>query len=867
MNSQPCTSQSGAQCSDDLRRALVRAGGQLAGVDYVEVYPDGLTLCVRFFGQPPAGLDRENLLIEGGERITGIQVTDAEFEQHEDGDVCLRVSVDRTGDFSSYCLCLIEPERRTSRCSDDPLPAPVPRLRPVPAGIDPRYACAAFSFRIDCPSDLDCLAPPCATPPAAPAPAIDYLARDFNSFRRLLLDRMSSVMPDWRERHLPDLGVTVVEVLAYIADQFSYTLDAVATEAYLGTARRRISVRRHARLLDYRMHEGCNARAWLTVETSAEIALPLSELVFAAPPPQQQVVVPGLKSWRELQRIDQATLFQAIDLGGDGKLHLSVARNEIHFYTWHNQGCCLPAGATNATLRDSDDTAPDEEPRRTLHLAAGDVLIFEEIRSGVTGSGADADPARRHAVRLTGVTELHDPLDRSLLLDIEWDRADALPWALCLSARTAAPDCRWVECAVARGNVVLVDHGIGVERGDDSWVVGEDSTQGCCACDGMAADITSTPAPFNPTLARDGLTWAVPLPTEPAPATSMLTQDPRQALPQLRLDRGWAVPPDSSQIVWEDSYGWHAVPDLLASERDDQVFVTEVDDEGYAHLRFGSGDDGRVPPAHSRFRARYRIGNGAAGNVGHDTIVWIAVRNGLLSGVELHPRNPMAATGGREPEPVADVKQYAPRAYGRVLERAIAAADYAEIAANDARIQGAYAELVWSGSWYEAAVALDRYASAADDPLLETQTQERLQMVRRIGHDLRLLPALRVPLRIAMDICVAPGAIRAEVKRALSDALSNRRLADGKLGLFHEDRLQFGQDIRASVLVALAQQTEGVAHVTMVAFARADAATADAQRTLADGLLPIAADEIAQLDGNPDFPERGTLTLNVRGGR
>ena len=70
-------------------------------------------------------------------------------------------------------------------------------------------------------------------------------------------------MPDWRERNPADLGITLVELLAYAGDQLSYYQDAVATEAYLGTARRRTSVRRHARLVDYPMHDGANARAWL----------------------------------------------------------------------------------------------------------------------------------------------------------------------------------------------------------------------------------------------------------------------------------------------------------------------------------------------------------------------------------------------------------------------------------------------------------------------------------------------------------------------------------------------------------------------------------------------------------------------------
>ena len=48
-----------------------------------------------------------------------------------------------------------------------------------------------------------------------------------------MLDRMAVLMPAWQERNPADLGVALVEALAYSADQLSYQQDAVATEAYL----------------------------------------------------------------------------------------------------------------------------------------------------------------------------------------------------------------------------------------------------------------------------------------------------------------------------------------------------------------------------------------------------------------------------------------------------------------------------------------------------------------------------------------------------------------------------------------------------------------------------------------------------------
>ena len=48
-----------------------------------------------------------------------------------------------------------------------------------------------------------------------------------------MLDRMAVLAPDWSERNPADLGVALVELLAYVGDSLSYQQDAVATEAYL----------------------------------------------------------------------------------------------------------------------------------------------------------------------------------------------------------------------------------------------------------------------------------------------------------------------------------------------------------------------------------------------------------------------------------------------------------------------------------------------------------------------------------------------------------------------------------------------------------------------------------------------------------
>src|SRR5207342_3058732 len=118
--------------------------------------------------------------------------------------------------------------------------------------------------------------------------------------RRLMLDRLSLLTPGWTERSAADVGVTLVELLAFAADTLSYRQDVIANEAYLATARQRISVRRHARLVDYLLHEGCNARAFVHFDIVGQnIALARGTQLLTSMPNLPVVVTPGTPELRD----------------------------------------------------------------------------------------------------------------------------------------------------------------------------------------------------------------------------------------------------------------------------------------------------------------------------------------------------------------------------------------------------------------------------------------------------------------------------------------------------------------------------------------------------------------------------------------
>ncbi|MET8677344.1 putative baseplate assembly protein [Streptomyces sp. NPDC004647] len=448
-------------CRTDGRRGKVRAA-RLGGVDAVEVSDDGLTLTVTFIGKAPHGLCPDNVRIDGGRRITGIEAVEVAVEREEDPELDdrLYVTVDRSGDSPPATAGGAPTRYRLSLVDTDPYGRP--GTEPFP-GFDQRYFWADFSFLPDCPTPFDCAdGQPDLPETFRPAPVIDYTARDYDTLRRLVLDRMALTTPDWVERHAPDLGVTLVEMLAYTADRISYQQDAVATEAYLDTARRRVSVRRHVRLIDYPMHDGCNARAFVVLETVEPLTLLPGTYRFAAVDVRTLGVrdrpdVGTVIDDRDLAVLDERGSVELFEPVTGGPLCLRPAHNAIHLWTWGDEVCSLPRGATSATLR--DEWADEDCAARTLDLRPGDLLVFEEVLGPRSGAPGDADPSHRQAVRLTSVTPAVDRLAEQPVLEITWSPEDALTFPVCLST-VGGRDCAPVEdVSVARGNVALVDHG------------------------------------------------------------------------------------------------------------------------------------------------------------------------------------------------------------------------------------------------------------------------------------------------------------------------------------------------------------------------------------------------------------------------
>src|ERR1019366_3719795 len=254
------------------------------------------------------------ITVNGGTRIVGIKPVSC--TRQPDGSLTL--VVDQAGDYSTYTLIIGIP------------------------GLDRLLKQIDFSFMASCPSDFDCRQAMVCPPPELQQLLLDYEAKDYASFRRLMLDLLPQLNPNAVERNPSDLNIALIELLAYTGDRLSYFQDAVVNEAYLSTVRHRISARRLAKLIDYKMHDGRNAWSYVHVGVSSAFNLPQGSKVVsritaplegdAAPP---GVMIDGKKITADLLVTDPA-LAAAVVFETTFPQDLDPRNNQIVIHPWGN---------------------------------------------------------------------------------------------------------------------------------------------------------------------------------------------------------------------------------------------------------------------------------------------------------------------------------------------------------------------------------------------------------------------------------------------------------------------------------------------------------------------------------------------------
>ncbi len=708
-----------------------------------------------------------------------------------------------------------------------------------PAGLDfdPLRLRLPVRLRPECPDLGNCFGADAAPAVPAQSPVHDYTARDWNALRRAMLEFHVRQHPD-ADLSVADPAVAVIELFAHLGDVLHYRLDRVGTEAYLATSRDRTSVRRHARLLDYDVADAVAAATTVHVSVA---------------PGAGTVAVHAGDRVRPDDDVEVAFTI-------DSDLDAVDALGEIAVHDWGEPACCLPAGATSAVL-----VRPiPADPLGDAWVEVGDRLALEVVDPSdlaahdqwrrrdpsvpwpqVGGNDGFRDPLpsrRAHVVTLTAVEALADPLAPTLALAlVRWGIADALPRPYPVSADTerGAP-----EVTVVRGNLVAAHHGV--------LVAG-------------AADETLQPFHAD---------WALRL-----PATERLDDTPLGHLLIGASGLGLARRPDGTphrlEIAVDLPTGTTVIAEPVSTHlgvsRGHLAVTVEEEDWRPPLLRFHTGAHGTHPPDGSVLRAVYEAGGGSRANLPANTLT-VLERNVAVAGqrpdwqpvAAVAPRNPVAAGGGSDPEPLHRVRRAAPQAFAVSAERAVLPTDHAAAARTVAGIDRASATREWTGSWPLIRTVVDLLAvEQAEDPLGVAdlqRVQRHLDGLRMIGQEVAVVAGVGVGLAIGLDVCLVPGTDAEAARRAILARL--RPGTSEAPGFFHPDNLRLGGTIHTSAILAVTAAVLGVDAVEITTARR----LVEPDGTV-HAVLVFAQDEIPVLDDDPARPERGRIEITLRGGR
>ncbi|MFZ0343238.1 MAG: baseplate J/gp47 family protein [Gaiellaceae bacterium] len=785
------------------------------GIDYVEVASaDQTQLRVHFLTTATVKgtlAATEPVTICGGEVISSVAVLPIDestaWSADADGRPILNLAVATPGDFSTYTLMIDS------------------------TALDPYFDAVPFSFKANCPSDLDCAPPAQDCPPGDDEPvAINYRAKDFASFTQALSDFSRLRYPFWVERSEADVGMMVMEALSAVADELSYLQDRVAAEATLETATQRVSLVRHARLVDYEPSPPIAATTQLQVDvadgvTTIDGGLGCSAL--GADGRRVPFEVGGTLADPETGVLKAPTY----TVSASWNAWASPGVANLQPYWWDDSRRCLPAGSTRIWIIGHGFG---------LEANAGQELLLD------TAGPTSADPPVREVVAVGAVVETDDPVFAVPLTRVDLEAATQLEHDL---SRTHYA-----------GNLLPAVQGA---RASETFAI-PDPPPAPPPKPPVAPAVVRTAADWTPddpkaeylySLAAPQISWLPVDATDPDLNASVV------AAPELALESPTDVgtPRPWRWQRWLLDSGPADAVFTLTPERYSAVAVgsTETwfdyDGEGIT-IRFGEGVFGLSPVPGTEFTVTYLAGGGSAGNVPADTIVQVDPGDPQTAKV-VSVTNPFSATGGADEETPQQIRDRAPQAFQAKPLRIVRPTDYVAAAQSLPWVRQAGTSFRWTGSWLTAFTTAD--ASEREDlSIAELEELSDLLNRRRLaGYESYVLAPRYASLDLEITVCADPTAFASDVESAVLAELE---------AFFAHDNWTFGEPLEASALLAAVQRANGVSGVTSV-FYRERGVQPD-WAELPD-TVTIPPDRILRVDNDPSRPEDGSLRVLVEGGK
>lgn len=736
------------------------------------------------------------------------------------------------------------------------------RLTIDSALVDPFFNGRLFSFKQGCPSLFDCAAACTPNPIDGVDYPVDYLARDFESFRNALLAFAAARYPMWETAIVADQAVMLMEIMAAMGDEFAYLQDRIAREFALETATQRRSRFALANLVDYQPDPGFAATAELAVTVDSATAGIFPTL--------------GARAWALPE--GHAPIPYSVRAAGASVWH-HRDWNRMEVYQPDGSVQCLPKGSTSCYLVGTQPVAAQLPPGSPIPVDQFWVGRRAMLRSIPTDPG---EPERVHALTITAVSHLVDQLLPTAAPGTELTRIDwqePTPWPLLLADGQTVALLNIVPVAAGEE---IVEH---FRTGSDEALL--DAWPALSAADKTAMlavpqtterqGIYNAESGTREALVRYGLLasetrglgWEGS--RDPLGLGSDSAQVPMLTLAEVRApdftpvpDGGWSFTHDIVTLDAE-TRGFALEPGMWRpivthqTPFGDFAFRDYASDAGWT-IRFGDGGFGRAPEPGTLFEVRYFNADGTAANLAPDSITHLdpppGASLGPLFGYAEAITNPLPITNGRDEETPADIEISAPEAWRARPLRAVRPEDYADIVEREAWVQRANAVTCWTGSWSTDFVAADPLGGVAYTPDERDDLIHVVDCARLATRDARVADPDYLDIDLAIDVCCSDGAYPGQVAPGVIEALQDP-------GFFNPDNFTFGQPLYRSAIEAAVQAVPGVRGIDRMRVR---------VRRHRDWLpfnapeIEVGPQQIIRLENDPEHPSRGALKVTAHGG-
>ncbi len=329
-------------------------------------------------------------------------------------------------------------------------------------------------------------------------------------------------------------------------------------------------------------------------------------------------------------------------------------------------------------------------------------------------------------------------------------------------------------------------------------------------------------------------------------------------LPGLEISLGQApVIRESLELaIRGESNKWTGVDDLDASSPGDRHYVL---DPAAGSISFGDGVHGKIPPVGgSNIMVTFSSGGGIRGNL--DAFAINKVVDSALSG-QIQVYSKRAAQGGREPETIAE-------AIGRAREellsvhRLVTAGDYELMAKMTPGLSVARAKAIplyhpsQTGPVPDTVTVIVVPNSSKLMPLPGTdflkKVYRHLDLHRTIGTEIFVIPPIYLEVSVKVTVIRVPTYRKETVKKAVEDSLKEF-LSPLKGGGPDGDGWPFGRPVYISEIYALLDQVKGVDYILALTLIRSSICKAGGGGTAGGSAVQCIPDG-EEKDGDIDMP-------------